>query len=260
MHQRPLAGSLEMIRAAWQHLTKSNDHQQAELYQTSLMTALLEGVYEGDVTYGELSKHGDFGLGTFNDLDGEMVGFDGIFYQLRSDGSATRVRPEQKTPFAVVTHFTPDRTIDLAEGVGKEQLSAKLAELVDANHFVAVRLDGLFKEVRTRTVQVQHRPFPPLTEATARQDVKTFANVSGVLAGFRSPTFAQGIGVAGLHVHFLREDQEAGGHALDFTLRKGTLQVQTLSGLHVELPDTTAFGEAVLTDEALDSKIKASEG
>ena len=260
MHQHPLEGSLEMIRAAWQHLTRSNDHQQAELYQTSLMTALLEGVYEGDVTYGELSKHGDFGLGTFNDLDGEMVGFDGIFYQLRSDGSATRVRPEQKTPFAVVTHFTPDRTSDLAEDVGKEQLSAKLAELVDANHFVAVRVDGLFREVRTRTVQRQHRPFPPLTEATARQDVKTFANVSGVLAGFRSPNFAQGIGVAGLHVHFLREDKEAGGHALDFTLLKGTVQVQTLSGMHVELPDTTEFGEAVLTDEALDSKIKASEG
>ena len=27
----------------------------------------------GKVTYAELAKHGDFGLGTFNDLDGEMI-------------------------------------------------------------------------------------------------------------------------------------------------------------------------------------------
>lgn len=259
MHH-PVESSFAMVRAAWQHLTRSNDHHQAELYQTSLMTALLEGVYEGDVTYGELRKHGDFGLGTFNDLDGEMVGFDGIFYQLRSDGSATRVRPEQKTPFAVVTYFTPNKTIDLAEGIGKEQLTAKVAELVDANHFAAVRVDGVFSEVRTRTVQRQQRPFAPLTEATAHQDVKAFSDISGTVAGFRSPIFAQGIGVAGLHVHFLRQDKEAGGHVLEFTLSKGTLQIQTLSGLHVELPDTVEFGKADLADSALDSNIKMSEG
>jgi len=27
---------------------------------------LVQGIYEGDVTYGDLRKHGDFGLGTFN--------------------------------------------------------------------------------------------------------------------------------------------------------------------------------------------------
>jgi acetolactate decarboxylase len=29
------------------------------------------------MTYEELSSHGDFGLGTFNSLDGEMVELDG---------------------------------------------------------------------------------------------------------------------------------------------------------------------------------------
>lgn len=40
------------------------------LYQTSLMSALLSGVYEGSTTIADLLKHGDFGLGTFNELDG----------------------------------------------------------------------------------------------------------------------------------------------------------------------------------------------
>jgi len=44
------------------------------LFQTSTIDALLEGVYDGEITYRELKQHGDFGIGTFNALDGEMVG------------------------------------------------------------------------------------------------------------------------------------------------------------------------------------------
>jgi acetolactate decarboxylase len=260
MEQKAIEGSLAMVPAAWKHLTGSKDHRAGELYQTSLMTALLDGVYEGDVTYGELHKHGNFGVGTFNYLDGEMVGVDGVFYQLRSDGSATIVRPEQKTPFAVVTNFEPEASLQLSAEIGKQGLLARVAEVVDVNHFAAVRLDGTFKEVRTRTVKQQHRPFPPLVKATAHQDVTTLSNVCGTLAGFWTPAFAQGIGVAGLHLHFLRDDKQAGGHALDFTLQQGVLQVETLRDLHVELPDTRQFQEADLDDAAVDKQIRASEG
>ena len=258
--EKAIEGTLAMVPAAWKHLTGSNDHHAGELYQTSLMTALLEGVYEGNVTYGELHKHGNFGVGTFNDLDGEMVGIDGVFYQLRSDGSASIVRPEQKTPFAVLTNFEPEASLEFAEEIDKQGLLTRIAEAVDANHFAGVRLDGIFKEVRMRTVQRQHRPFPPLNEATAHQEVTTLSDVAGTLAGFWSPAYAQGIGVAGLHLHFLRADKQAGGHALDFTLQRGVLQVETLSGLHVELPDTQEFRNADLADASLDQKIKASEG
>lgn len=44
-----------------------------ELFQYSTLEALLGGVYDGEVTVGELLTHGDFGLGTFNSLDGEMI-------------------------------------------------------------------------------------------------------------------------------------------------------------------------------------------
>ena len=86
-------------------MSGSNDHRAGELHQTSLISALIAGIYEGEATYGELRKHRDFGLGTFNDLDGEIFGFERAFYQLRSDGSARPVNDDQKTPFAVVTFF-----------------------------------------------------------------------------------------------------------------------------------------------------------
>ncbi len=74
-------------------------------YQSSTMTALLDGVYDGGLTYGELEQQGDFGLGTFNELDREMVAVDGRFFQLRSDGTASPVTPDERTPFAAVTYF-----------------------------------------------------------------------------------------------------------------------------------------------------------
>ena len=55
------------------------------LYVSSPVNALVQGILREDKTLKQVLGHGNFGLGTFNDLDGEMVLVDGIFYQLRSD-------------------------------------------------------------------------------------------------------------------------------------------------------------------------------
>lgn len=255
-----VAGSLAMIQPTWHHLFGNTDHRQGEIYQTSLMSALMAGIYEGEMTYGQLHSHGDFGLGTFNDLDGEMIGLDGTFYQLRSDGSARPVTDDQKTPFAVITFFRPEQELDLTQPVGKSGLLAMIEKATDANLFNAIRVDGIFEEVHTRTVQRQVRPFPPLTDAAKHQEEKVFANVEGTLAGFRSPTYAQGIGVAGFHLHFLRKDKQAGGHALDYRLQFGKVQLCSVHNLRVELPTSSEFLKTNFNDSALNAKIKAAEG
>jgi acetolactate decarboxylase len=255
-----VAGSLAMIQPAWHHVSGSNDPRAGELYQTSLMSALIAGIYEGQATYGEIRKHGDFGLGTFNELDGEMVGFDGRFYQLRSDGSARPVTDDQKTPFAVVTFFQPEQELEVVQPISKSELLAMIEKATDANLFSAVRVDGAFDEVRTRTVQRQVKPFPPLTEAAKHQAENVFTNVEGTLAGFRTPAFAQGIGVAGFHLHFLRKDKEAGGHSLDYRIRSSKVQICTVHDLHIELPTTAEFLETNFEDPTLNKKIKAAEG
>jgi acetolactate decarboxylase len=253
-------GSLAMIQPAWHHVSGSEDSRAGELYQTSLMSALIAGLYEGEMTYGEIRKHGDFGLGTFNDLDGEMVGLDGTFYQLRSDGSARPVTADQKTPFAVVTFFQPERELDVVQQMTKSDLLAMIEKATNANLFSAVRVAGIFDEVRTRTVQRQARPFPPLTEAAKHQAEKVFTDVQGTLAGFRSPIYAEGIGVAGFHLHFLRQDKRAGGHALDYRLRAGKVQICTVHEFRVELPTSAEFLKTNFEDKALTEKIKAAEG
>jgi Alpha-acetolactate decarboxylase len=104
----------------------------------------------------------------------------------------------------------------------------------------------------------------PSTDSMVRWLVLTvffiFRDVQGTLAGFRSPPYAQGIGVAGLHLHFLREDKQAGGHALNYRVRSGRIQLAALHGFHVELPRSAVFLKANFEKSGLDDKIKASEG
>jgi len=90
-----------------------------------------------------------------------MVGFDGTFYQLRSDGSAHPVTADHKTPFAVVTFFRAEQDLNVARQMTKSDLLEILEKATNANLFSAVRVNGLFDEVRTRTVQRQSRPFLP---------------------------------------------------------------------------------------------------
>src|SRR5215218_5034545 len=73
------------------------------LFQASTIGALLEGAFEGDLTFAELAEHGDTGLGTLNHLDGEMVALDGEFFRADVDGNLSPVAAEERTPFAVVT-------------------------------------------------------------------------------------------------------------------------------------------------------------
>jgi acetolactate decarboxylase len=77
------------------------------IFLVSPINAILEGLYETPITLTELASHGDFGIGTFNDLDGELLMVDGEIYRLDADGIAHRPAPEVCTPFAGVCHFKP---------------------------------------------------------------------------------------------------------------------------------------------------------
>ncbi|MDT5278971.1 MAG: acetolactate decarboxylase [Mycobacterium sp.] len=232
-----------------------------EIFQTSTMGALLDGVYEGNVSIRELLRHGDFGLGTFNSLDGEMLVLDGVCYQLRSDGSATVADLGELTPFAAVTSFHPDHTIAVSEPLDRAALRTLIDESVDStNLMVAVRVAGDFSMLRTRTVTKQQRPYRPFTEATQDQQEVTFADVTGTLAGFRMPGYEQGISVAGYHSHFIDKDRHHGGHALDYRLVHGTVDISVRSELHLSLQRTPQFLRANLDSADIDGQIRQTEG
>jgi acetolactate decarboxylase len=217
------------------------------IVQFSPIDALMDGVYDGDFTVGELKRHGDFGLGTFNALDGEMVVEQGVVYQVRSDGSVHRMADGEHTPFAVVASFKPEHKLDIPAGLTMDELERFLdARLPSANLFYAVRLEGTFRSLKARSVPRQHRPYPPLAEAAKQQAVFDFEQVPGVVLGFRSPPFVKGLNVPGYHLHFLRADRKAGGHVLDFRVERAVLAWQALDDFRLLLPKGGDFAGADL--------------
>ena len=58
-----------------------------QLTQVSVINALMIGRYEGVMPIAELFRYGDFGVGTLDHLDGELIVLDGRAYQVRGDGA-----------------------------------------------------------------------------------------------------------------------------------------------------------------------------
>lgn len=207
------------------------------LFQTSTIDALLEGKYDGDVSFAELEERGDFGLGTLEALDGEMVALDGGFYQVKSDGQAYAIDRGTKTPFAVVTFFEPNFSLRLAGPMDLATFCTRLDPLVGGEaSCYAVRVDGRFEYVKTRSVPRQRKPYPPLLEVVKNQPVFELYDVRGSLVGFRFPDYAQGLNVAGYHFHFITADRRSGGHVLECRLTEGELQIDREADLRIELP------------------------
>ena len=227
-----------------------NAAQPRLLFQTSTLQALMAGVYDGDLTFQELARHGDFGLGTFDALDGEMIAIEGAFYQARADGRVSPVAGAMTTPFAEVTFFKADKTHLIEMPMNFRQLLAYVDRLLpNPNLPYAIRIDGFFPSVKTRSMPRQQKPYPPLTAAAAKQAVFDLAGVKGVIVAFRHPAYLAGINMPGYHCHFITADRRAGGHLLDCRVEGATVAVDAIPNFYLRLPESQAFSRTDLTGD-----------
>ena len=218
------------------------------LFQISTSGSLVEGVADGAVTCGQLLRHGDFGLGTFASLDGEMVALEGRTWRARSGGLLSEASPDDQVPFATVVPFAP--SID--EGVTGLSDIIALHGACDAhrrsdNMFYAMRLDGQFEYVNTRAVS------PPkaggLSNAADSQVEHRFDGVKGSLVGIYSPSFSSAFSIAGYHFHFLTADRSGGGHVLDLSAASLRLRAEELHDFHLALPENEQYLSADLSQD-----------
>ncbi len=219
------------------------------VYLTAPVNSLVLGYYRQNTPIAEIRRHGDFGLGTFNNLDGEMVVLDGTVYQVKADGAAAEVKDDEESPFACVTFFSPDST----EEIDGRRLEDKLEELLDGlipspNMLYAIRIDGRFEYVRTRSVPPQEN-YRPLVEVARRQPIFEFEQIEGTLCGFYTPRFMSSLNVPGYHLHFLTADRLRGGHLLEACLEKVTISLQHIPKLELGLPLTLDYLTADLSGE-----------
>jgi acetolactate decarboxylase len=240
MHHTPLVILIASVLASGCAASHSNDvavppPRRAVLYQYSVIDGLLAGVYDGDLTMAELKQHGDFGLGTFNALDGELVLLDGVSYQIRADGSV-RVAPDgERSPLGFATFFAPTQTFTLDAAVTLADLQAELARRLHPNAAYAIELRGRFANLTARSEDPGTRPYPEMAAHMAAHEHRfPLTNFEGVAAGFWLPPYLGRVNVPGLHLHCLSSDHRAGGHLLEF-LSAGRLTIRVMELDVVEL-------------------------
>jgi acetolactate decarboxylase len=221
------------------------------LTQVSTIDALLAGVYDGHLSCRELINYGDFGIGTFNGLDGEMVLLNGKMHQIKADGHVYSPPLETTTPFAAVSHFDPETTFAIESDMNYTQLRDRIdSESPQKNLFCAIKIQGRFAKMKTRSVPGQTKPYPPLVEVTKNQPVFEMENIAGTIIGFRCPSYIKGINVPGYHLHFISDDLKKGGHILEFIVQNATADIDIYSKLFLILPEKNkAFDQ---TDLKLD--------
>ncbi|MBN2126483.1 MAG: acetolactate decarboxylase [Deltaproteobacteria bacterium] len=206
------------------------------IYFCAPVNALVEGIYEERIPFGEIKKHGDFGLGTFHDLDGEMVMLDGCIYRIASDGKVRAVEDNALTPFACVTFYRPVSHDAVKSEMSHESFMEWLQGLLpSSNLFYALRIEGEFARVRARSVPKQDN-YRPLLEVAREQSVFEFSDLEGTLVGFYTPSFMSSVSVPGMHLHFLSADLRCGGHLLECIPRKARVGVQFIYRLELSLP------------------------
>ncbi len=252
-----MAGVIDERLIGALHLTSGELGDEVEpaaahaIFQTSTVAALLDGAYEGDVTFGELARHGDLGLGTLNGCDGEMIAVEGRFFRADANGDVRAVGADEQTPFAVLARFDPAHRFEVGgggEALDFDGLCAAIDERVGHPEIVhAVRIDGDFERLHLRSVPKQEPPYRPLAEVLADQSIFDFGGEAGTIVGFRFPDFGEGVEIAGYHLHFISADRTRGGHVLD--LRTGSapvhVAVDDLADLYVETPPGIAVGGSV---------------
>jgi len=249
LQHRALESGVPIERIMASALKSYLEADSSTVYQISTSAALVEGVYEGAVDIKTLKDHGDFGLGTFEDLDGEMIVVNGRFFQAKADGSVEEVADHVLTPFAMVSRFRADHSERSHKCSNVSELFQLLDKMRDSNNvFYAIRVIGKFAHIHSRAMCKTAKGVPFVT-AAAHQPEFDFEKLEGTLVGFWSPHYASSVNVPGYHFHFISKDHTKGGHVLELAGDELSVEMQREGNLVLALPETDDFLKADLTHD-----------
>lgn len=209
-----------------------------KLTQFGTLDQLNRGVLDGSARVWTVAQAGDFGVGTFNALDGEMMVLDGVVYQFTADGQMKVANSNLRTPFAAVTRFSAERSFNAAPLTGYAALQGFITtSLPNQNMPYAIKVKGTFSSLKTRSPRRQELPYPTLAEAVTTQATFDHTNISGTMVGFRLPAYFGTTNAAGYHFHFVSDDRTKGGHVLDVSVASAVVQSRTITETEMHIED-----------------------
>ncbi|MBQ9383459.1 MAG: acetolactate decarboxylase [Ruminiclostridium sp.] len=234
-----------------------------KMFQVSTLQALALGYSRAVINVAGLMRHGDIGLGTFEDVDGEMIVIDGHCYRADEKGDVSTADDEIGVPFSSVSFFKSCRSCELGS-IGsieklKEQLDLRIEEEFELNSMHIVRIDGSFGRVCARSESGYKAHHVTLKDALSKtQRDFFFDDINGTLVCVYYPDYMDGINASGWHLHFISEDRKKGGHVFDVSMKKGTAYFDTITSIELTLPHGPAFDTYALKGASKD-EIKSVE-
>ena len=234
-----------------------------KVYQVSTLQALALGYTRAVINVEELLKEGDTGLGTFEDVNGEMIVMEGRCFRADQNGDVTVVSPDTGVPFAAVAKLYGEQQFQLGNMPDitsvRNELTRKIEERFGLNSMHVVRIDGLFEKVDARSEAPYRSHHITLKEVLGKnQKAFMFENIRGSLVGVYFPDYMDGINMPGWHLHFISEDRSKGGHVFDVSVLEGVAKVDKISNIYINLPKEAAFDTYSLKQD-LQDEIKSVE-
>ena len=233
------------------------------MYQVSTLQALALGYTRSVVRTDELLSHGNTGLGTFEDVNGEMIVIDRHCYQAAEKGSVTEMPPDTGVPFASVANLQGDRVFTLSEIPDiehlKMELNLKIEEDFGLNSMHIAKIEGDFERVDARLESAYRSHHVELKDILGKtQKSFCFEQIRGTMVCIYYPDYMDGINAPGWHLHFISEDRKWGGHVFDLQMRRGEVFLDKISRIEIQLPSEPAFDTYSLK-EASQQDIKEVE-
>jgi acetolactate decarboxylase len=223
------------------------------IFHYSVLKALDNGVLEGNMNAGELKRYGDFGLGTYNKLNGEMVVLDHIVYRVSQDGKIMQPDDDILIPYSVITFYNQDDTLCTNGQIDYPYLKEYIGRRVPSrNLFYAFRIRGDFEYIKCGGANIQEEPYnKSLLQMLADRPVYEGREIKGTLVGFWCPEYIGDINTVGFHLHFISDDQSIGGHLMEFTARSLEIGYDAKHAYKILLPDTEGFRDAHFRSESV---------
>ena len=257
-----IMGLLAISAANAQNSLILNNNNDDSMYQVSLLQAFMHGEYDGVVKVGDLKKHGDIGLGTFEGVNGEMIVLDGVVYQAAADGSINVMKDDEKIPFATVTKFDEDGNITNITTSNFDDLTGQLNKTIEeygTNNMYVIKIKGDFSNITVRSVEKQEKPYKEFTDVAAvDQKVFNHTDQTGTLVAVYFPEYMNELNMHGWHLHFLYDDKTKGGHVLGFNGLKGSAQIDEIHEFNMILPTDDTFKTMNFTED-MSNKISSVE-
>ena len=217
-----------------------------KMFQVSTLQALALGYSKQVTTVHQLLLHGDTGLGTFEDVGGEMIVLDGHCYCADENGRIKEAHPDTGVPFCSVSYMDNAREFTLGPvpdiGTLKKKLNLKIEEDYGLNSMHMAVVSGKFETLSARSeaaYRSHHVTLKAVLEKT--QNDYTFSQITGSLVCVYYPDYMDGINAPGWHLHFISEDRCHGGHVFGLKAENCTVKLKKISLIEIQIPNDPTF-------------------